>query len=95
MTTQEYIEAKSKEFDEINDCIMCYGKQNRQTKWLQTYTTELVAMVREEENAKWIKEFGKNFDKPTQEVIKNSFQQGVDMTKESYDNAIKSLTKHI
>ncbi len=41
------------------------------------------------ERERWIEQFGENFSKSQQEVIKNAFLQGIEMTKQSYDDALK------
>lgn len=57
MTTQEFIEAKREEFvekiEESDDMAGCTGfssiNSTLLSNWLETYTTELVAMVEKEE----------------------------------------------
>lgn len=81
MTTQDFIEAKREEF-------RCDKAGNISTSWLDTYTTELVAMVREEEKASIAEELKATY-------------LGSDETDDSYIQLsarialfIKNLTKH-
>ncbi len=44
-----------------------------------------------EERERWIKSVGEKIDLPTSVLIKNAFQEGVDSTKEAYENALSKF----
>ena len=62
------------------------------TQTLQTERQKRDEVV-EAERERWIKAVGEKIDLPTSKLLQNAFQEGVDYTKEQYDNAIKNLTQ--
>ena len=59
---------------------------------LTTYAQKVAEEAVRKEREKWIRQVGEKIDLPTRKLLQNAFNEGVQSTKDIYNNALKNLT---